>query len=96
MTNYVRNTETGICECPSTTHDSWSRPDRPPMKCLVKCSGATPVRDSSSGDCRAYVCADNGDTANSGLTDYEAGKTLTLPSDKCISRTSCEGVTNSL
>jgi hypothetical protein len=59
------------------------------MKCLVKCSGATPVRDSSSGYCRAYVCADNGEEANSGIDGYEAGKTLTFPSKECIMPEDC-------
>ena len=39
--------------------------------------------------CRAYKCADNADTANSGLSDYEADNSLTLPSDKCINPDSC-------
>jgi hypothetical protein len=90
MTNYVRDEETGVCECPSTTHDVVTIGIEL-TKCKVKCSGNTPVRDSSSGDCRGYVCADNGDETNSMLDMYEAGKTLKLPSDKCIHKLSCEG-----
>lgn len=88
MTNYVRDEETGVCECPSTTHDVVTIGIEL-TKCKVKCSGNTPVRDSSSGDCRGYVCADNGDETNSMLDMYEAGKTLTLPSNKCYFPTDC-------
>jgi hypothetical protein len=93
MTNYVREITTGICECPTATHDEFTvdRAGYKLKKCEVKCSGETPVRDSSSGDCRGYVCADNGDETNSMLDMYEAGKTLKLPSDKCIHKLSCEG-----
>jgi hypothetical protein len=91
MTNYVREITTGICECPTATHDEFTvdRAGYKLKKCEVKCSGETPVRDSSSGDCRGYVCADNGDETNSMLDMYEAGKTLTLPSNKCIEPNFC-------
>jgi hypothetical protein len=88
MTNYVRDEETGVCECPSTTHDVVTIGIEL-TKCKVKCSGNTPVRDSSSGDCRAYACADNGDDNNMGLSEYEHGKTLTLPSKECIPSMYC-------
>jgi hypothetical protein len=91
MTNYVREITTGICKCPTATHDELTVDSAgiQVKKCLVKCSGDTPVRDSSSGDCRGYVCADNGDETNSMLDMYEAGKTLTLPSKECIPSMYC-------
>lgn len=57
-------------------------------QCEPVCEGNTPVR-GSDGLCRAYECGDNDNTDNSGLSDYEADKTLALPSGVCISVDDC-------